>query len=561
MIKNLGKFKQWTGERLGAAKATLQTEDFQRLEIETERRRAGFDRVVEAIDVSHAQLSKKKPSPEDAKIKISPMESLGACWSHYGDSFDTDSSAGASFVNYGQATTLVAHLQEEFALSMKEVYIATLQRGQIEYKEYLSLRKKLESRRLDYDAKLGRLQKSKKEKPEWEQEMQASKMKYEETEYDLIQKMVALQEFEEEHSEALGMLLDAQIEFFNSAVERLSSVRSNWPQSTRDGPRVPMTRTGSSSSGLTRSPNGTEDYFTPAPDRTGLTPRSPNGSPCIRGPTSRQLSADPITPRRVPSHTSLRGGDDPVTTIPSSPGRLAPQMPRRQSQSTVGSKKKRKAIYDFEGDSVDELSFRTGDIITVVEEVDEGWWLGEVENIGPKRRGIFPVNYTEEIIGAPPMPARPLTTASPQIPEAEIEAEEEYSQVPHEASPFHDKPASNYSFTRPAQPLRAYSTNTYTSPSPPPLARSTTFVPQATKPTGASRAPPPPPPPSAARASPATSRSYTTNTQPAARVPPPPPQSRTQEPVGEPSCQECGCVDFSANLFKRGHCNNCFHKH
>ncbi|KAL0089293.1 hypothetical protein F4703DRAFT_1770346 [Phycomyces blakesleeanus] len=533
MIKNLGKFKQWTGERLGAAKATLQTEEFQRLEIETERRRAGFDRVVEAIDVSHAQLSKKKPSPEDAKIKISPMESLGACWSHYGDSFDTDSSAGASFVNYGQATTLVAHLQEEFALSMKEVYIATLQRGQIEYKEYSALRKKLESRRLDYDAKLGRLQKSKKEKPEWEQEMQASKMKYEETEYDLIQKMVALQEFEEEHSEALSMLLDAQIEFFNNAIDRLSSVRSNWPQSTREGPRVPMTRTASSSSGLTRSPDGGPgDYFTPPPDRTGLTPRSPNGSPCIRGPTSRQLSADPITPRRVPSHSSLRGGEDPVTTMTSSPGRLAPQMPRRQSQSTVSNKKRRKAIYDFDGDSVDELSFRTGDVITVVEEVDEGWWLGEVENIGPKRRGIFPVNYTEEISGAPPMPARPLVSSpSPQIPEAEIEVDEYEQEVPHEASPFHDKPASNYGYTRPAQPVRAYSSNTYTNPSPPPIARSTTFVPQATKPTGASRAPPPPP---AARASPVMS---------------------------QPSCQECGCVDFSANLFKRGHCNNCFHKH
>ncbi|KAL0090018.1 hypothetical protein J3Q64DRAFT_1879139 [Phycomyces blakesleeanus] len=437
------------------------------------------------------------------------MESLGACWSHYGDSFDTDSSAGASFVNYGQATTLVAHLQEEFALSMKEVYIATLQRGQIEYKEYSALRKKLESRRLDYDAKLGRLQKSKKEKPEWEQEMQASKMKYEETEYDLIQKMVALQEFEEEHSEALSMLLDAQIEFFNNAIDRLSSVRSNWPQSTREGPRVPMTRTASSSSGLTRSPDGGPgDYFTPPPDRTGLTPRSPNGSPCIRGPTSRQLSADPITPRRVPSHSSLR------------------------AQSTVSNKKRRKAIYDFDGDSVDELSFRTGDVITVVEEVDEGWWLGEVENIGPKRRGIFPVNYTEEISGAPPMPARPLVSSpSPQIPEAEIEVDEYEQEVPHEASPFHDKPASNYGYTRPAQPVRAYSSNTYTNPSPPPIARSTTFVPQATKPTGASRAPPPPP---AARASPVMS---------------------------QPSCQECGCVDFSANLFKRGHCNNCFHKH
>lgn len=26
-------------------------------------------------------------------------------------------------------------------------------------------------------------------------------------------------------------------------------------------------------------------------------------------------------------------------------------------------------------------------------------------------------------------------------------------------------------------------------------------------------------------------------------------------------CSDCGCADFSQNVFKQGHCNNCFHKH
>ena len=71
-----------------------------------------------------------------------------------------------------------------------------LSTGHLEYKEYDSLRKKLTSRRLDYDSKLNRLNKAKKEKPELEQEMQAARMKYEDTEHDLIQKMAYLQEFE-----------------------------------------------------------------------------------------------------------------------------------------------------------------------------------------------------------------------------------------------------------------------------------------------------------------------------------------------------------------------------
>lgn len=27
------------------------------------------------------------------------------------------------------------------------------------------------------------------------------------------------------------------------------------------------------------------------------------------------------------------------------------------------------------------------------------------------------------------------------------------------------------------------------------------------------------------------------------------------------SCTQCNCEEFSANVFKFGHCNNCFHKH
>ena len=99
-------------------------------------------------------------------------------------------------MSLGQVESRLAVLQEDFSCSLKDDYMSTLEVGLQEYKDYLALKKKLESRRLDYDAKLGRLQKAKKEKPELEQEMQASKLKYEETEYDLIQKMVYLQEFE-----------------------------------------------------------------------------------------------------------------------------------------------------------------------------------------------------------------------------------------------------------------------------------------------------------------------------------------------------------------------------
>lgn len=103
---------------------------------------------------------------------------------------------GIALINLGQTETRIANLQEVLANEIKDGYKATLLNGIKEYKEYDYLRKKLASRRLDYDSKLNRLNKAKKEKPELEQEMQAARIKYQETEHDLIQKMAYMQEFE-----------------------------------------------------------------------------------------------------------------------------------------------------------------------------------------------------------------------------------------------------------------------------------------------------------------------------------------------------------------------------
>jgi hypothetical protein len=52
-----------------------------------------------------------------------------------------------------------------------------------------------------------------------------------------------------------------------------------------------------------------------------------------------------------------------------------------------------RALYDFSGSS-DELSFRTGDEITVIHEVLDDWWLG-VSKDG--RKGLFPATYIEPV--------------------------------------------------------------------------------------------------------------------------------------------------------------------
>ena len=52
-----------------------------------------------------------------------------------------------------------------------------------------------------------------------------------------------------------------------------------------------------------------------------------------------------------------------------------------------------RATHQFSARSQDELSFEKGDLITVFEKNDDGWWKGELRgNIG-----LFPGNFTCEI--------------------------------------------------------------------------------------------------------------------------------------------------------------------
>eukprot|EP00795_Rhopilema_esculentum_P005318 gene5318-487_t len=49
------------------------------------------------------------------------------------------------------------------------------------------------------------------------------------------------------------------------------------------------------------------------------------------------------------------------------------------------------ALYDYQATAEDEVTFDPGDVITDIEEVSDGWWLGDVNG----KRGLFPANYVE----------------------------------------------------------------------------------------------------------------------------------------------------------------------
>ena len=63
-----------------------------------------------------------------------------------------------------------------------------------------------------------------------------------------------------------------------------------------------------------------------------------------------------------------------------------------QDTSTSGTKTA-KALYGYTADDADELSFDVGDIITNVEDIDDGWAAGDCNG----KHGLFPTNFVERI--------------------------------------------------------------------------------------------------------------------------------------------------------------------
>jgi hypothetical protein len=105
-----------------------------------------------------------------------------------------------------------------------------------------------------------------------------------------------------------------------------------------------------------------------------------------------------------------------------------------------------KAVYDYSSPHDDDLSFTTGQIITVTEEEDADWYVGEyTDDNGTKHDGLFPRNFVERYEPQPPprpnrasrhqpleQPAAEPAPATPVMPPQEPEPEPAPAPVQHE---------------------------------------------------------------------------------------------------------------------------------
>jgi hypothetical protein len=90
-------------------------------------------------------------------------------------------------------------------------------------------RKKLENRRLAYDASLAKMQKAKREDFRAEEELRSQKVKYEESSEDVLRRMQDIKEAEADSVAELGVFLDAELEYYDKCREALMQLKNDWP--------------------------------------------------------------------------------------------------------------------------------------------------------------------------------------------------------------------------------------------------------------------------------------------------------------------------------------------
>ena len=113
-------------------------------------------------------------------------------------------------------------------------------------------------------------------------------------------------------------------------------------------------------------------------------PQPPNGYGQGYGGQTGQAGGQMGDPRRSQS----------TVAYPSAGQQSAPAAGHPSGRISQGTRCYR-AMYDYESQDADEVSFRDGDIVINAAFIDEGWMTGTVHRTG--QSGMLPANYVEPV--------------------------------------------------------------------------------------------------------------------------------------------------------------------
>ncbi|KAI9463493.1 BAR-domain-containing protein [Boletus coccyginus] len=227
----------WAGEKISSRDKTVVVEDeLKELEQDIELRKQGILRLQAASEDYHHVISKKKESPSSGETeKLMPLDALGIVMVTHGEEYGNESAFGTCLVAMGRAHCKIATLQEAYGLTFRDTFITSCESFAQDIKDYEYQRKKLDSRRLSYDAAITKFDKIKnckkekeKERREAEDELQRCRLRFEETSEDVRSRIQTIQENEILQLRELTNFLDIQLNFAREYSEILDDVKASW---------------------------------------------------------------------------------------------------------------------------------------------------------------------------------------------------------------------------------------------------------------------------------------------------------------------------------------------
>ncbi|PHH86235.1 hypothetical protein CDD83_10539 [Cordyceps sp. RAO-2017] len=306
-VKKIDRARQWAGEKMGGAEArTTQSDEFQSLEAEMTMRQTGMENLQKSTSAYVKWAARKCDASED-RNRNSPIAFLGHSMSVHSNDLEAGSDFGNCLAHIGRANERIADIHSSYVDDVTTDWLHHLERSVTMMKEYQAARKKLENRRLAYDASLAKMQKSKRDDFRVEDEMRVCKTKYDDSTEDVLRRMQDIKDAEAENVGALTSMLDLQLAFHERAAEELRRARQSVadvsPASHDD---VPVSRSRSRSA---------------LPDRS----------------SSRRLASSQQVMLPVPSQQSARPLMTRASTLGLRNTARTPTLPRHTTDSAVHS--------------------------------------------------------------------------------------------------------------------------------------------------------------------------------------------------------------------------------
>ncbi|XP_015782585.1 endophilin-A isoform X1 [Tetranychus urticae] len=383
--KQINKANQYVSEKMGAVEGTKFTDEYHEMEKKT-------DATVELVD---EMISKTKeylqPNPATrAKLTVTskvqsskghaynqPEGILGESMIKYGRKLGEDNSFGQSLIEMGEALRQMSEVKFALEDNVKQNFLEPLTHLQTkDIRDVMHHRKKLESRRLDFD---GKKRKKRSGGHVTEEEVKTSEEKFEESFNLASMGMHNLLQNEPEQISQLVALSEALFEYHSQCASILESLSSRLADQKRISAEQPI---------KPYVPKKIEEVLPPHHD--DLTPVGETP-----GHTNAQVSParSPATSPTKPSSLLLTSPANGVSSKSPNASPL-PSPVRSPARSPVNRGPCCQALYDFDAENPRELEFKEGDIIQLNQKLDDNWFEGTING----KTGIFPISYVQVLV-------------------------------------------------------------------------------------------------------------------------------------------------------------------